>query len=186
MSEDDADAAAIEFLINNALKDLTHDGHPVYSVPVSSKSSEVVINGNSYENGIITDEDYSLIQKLMEDKKMNKRTLARLHPNIAKNMKLFYRHCDVRSHNFVFRKCHPMHHYQCSHCKQFPPRSSSQFWSSLPLKQSGGLFFDCVPDVKHPGHYMSLLDMLKTLNREFSDAQKNRIFSMEKVIFFKM
>ena len=85
------------------------------------------------------------------------------HPAIAEELKLFYKHADIRAHNYFFRKCHKDASYSCPWCKDHPVRSSDKFWSCLPQKSSGGLFFDCEEDPNRPGHNRTLLDLLKNI-----------------------
>ena len=111
------------------------------------------------DNPDIEKEETLKVQKIMEDRKMDKKVIKREHPEIYEKLKTILKHVDIRLHGFVFRKCHPKE-YNCGHCKKFPQRSSQQFWSCLPKKSSGGLFFDAEPDTNFPGHYRTLLDML--------------------------
>lgn len=163
-TEDEAEDEAIQTLINTALKDVKFDGHPVTNVHVPCCSSKVEINGETFENDFIKQEETETIQKIMEDTKMNKQKLRKTHPEIADKLKIIFKHVDIRSHGFIFRKCSPLESYNCNYCKQFPPRSSLKLWKSLPKKESGGLFFDCELDEKYPGHYRTLLDMMKDVD----------------------
>ena len=94
---------------------------------------------------------------------MNKKKLKEQFPDIAEELKLFFKHCDIRLHNFFFRKCHKNSKTPCSWCKDHPVRGSDKMWSCLPPKSSGGLFFDCQEDPSNPGHNKSLLDLLKEI-----------------------
>ena len=105
--EDEAEDKSIKLLIESALGDLTYDGHKVHSVQVPCASSDVVIEGQTFSNEFIPQEKADLIQKLMTDKKMNKRRIKEAHPDISEELKIFYKHCDDRLHSYVFRKCHP-------------------------------------------------------------------------------
>jgi len=159
LEDDEADEAGIKFLIDSALTDLRYDEHAVVPVPVPCRDDYVTINGAVFDNGQIKQEDADVIQNIMTDKKMNKRMLKEKHPEIADNITTFYKHSDVRAHNIIFRKCDPKSR-PCKYCKVNPIRSSDEFWSCLPKKQQGGLFFDCEEDSLQPGHYRTLLDLL--------------------------
>ena len=113
-----------------------------------------------FENDHIEEEETVVIQRIMEDKKMDKKKLREKHPDIYKELKVILKHVDVRLHGYVFRKCHPRER-NCSYCKNNPRRGSDQMWKCLPKKSSGGLFFDCEKDPERPGHYKTLLDLLK-------------------------
>ena len=159
-SEDDA----IDYLIGSCLKDLMFDGHPVTNVHVPCQSSIVKIGDKNLENDYISQDETKIVQKIMEDKKMDKRKMRQEHPQIYERLQIIFQHMDVRLHGYVFRKCHPKD-YQCDFCKKNPRRSSDKFWKSLPRKSSGGLFFDLQPDPEKPGHYRTLLDMMRDVVR---------------------
>jgi len=163
MEDDEADEAGIKFLIDSAMTNLKYDGFDVVTVPVSCHEDNVIINGETVDNRHIKPEDANLIQKIMEDRKMNKKLLKNKQPQVAENLKIFYKHADVRQHNIIIRKCHPLSP-PCRYCKDHPVRSSDQFWSCLPNKKKGGLFFDCEEDTQHPGHYRTLLDLLEDIS----------------------
>jgi len=157
---EESEDEAIEYLIECCLKDLKFDGHPVNNVHVPCQSSIVTIGEKNYENDHISQDETVIVQKIMEDKKMDKRKMREEYPEIYERLQIIFRHMDVRLHGYVFRKCHPKE-YQCDFCKKNPRRSSDKFWESLPRKSSGGLFFDLQPDPEKPDHYRTLLDMLK-------------------------
>ena len=161
---DEAEDEAIETLINTALKDLTFDGHTVVNVPVKCTDSKVEIHGNLYDNDTIEQEETEVIQKIMENSKMTSRKLREEHPEIAKKLHIILKHVDIRSHGYCLRKCSPLENYSCDYCRGAPPRSSLKVWRSLPRRDAGGLFYDCEPDPNKPGHYRTLLDMLKNVN----------------------
>ena len=147
-------------LLRSCLKDMVYDGHVVTNVHVPANSSIVKIGESEYENDHIPSDEPKLVQMIMENKKMDKRMLREKHPEISKHLQNIFKHVDIRLHGFVFRKCHPRD-YQCDYCKENPRRSSNNLWKCLPSKSSGGLFFDVEPDPKMPGHYRTLLDMMK-------------------------
>ena len=159
-SIDDAEDEAIQLLIDSSLKELIYNNHPVVSVHVPCTSSIVNIGGELYENDYIEEEETSLVQRIMEDKKMDKKKLRETYPNIYGRLKTILKHVDSRLHGYIFRKCHPKES-NCSYCRETPRRGSSQLWSCLPKKSSGGLFFDCEVDKENPGHFRTLLDLLK-------------------------
>ena len=161
--EDEAEDKSIKLLIESALGDLTYDGHKVHSVQVPCASSDVVIEGQTFSNEFIPQEKADLIQKLMTDKKMNKRRIKEAHPDISEELKIFYKHCDDRLHSYVFRKCHPKDANKCKYCKENPPRGSKELWETLPKKSSGGLFYDVEEDPLFPGHYTTLLQDVKNV-----------------------
>lgn len=156
---EESEDSAIETLIESCLKDLVYDGHPVTNVHVPCSSSTVRIGDKDLENDHISEEEPKLIQAIMENKKMDKRTLRQSHPEIYKRLQNILKHVDIRLHGFIFRKCHPRDH-QCDFCKENPRRSSDKLWKCLPRKSSGGLFYDIQPDPNMPGHYRTLLDMM--------------------------
>ncbi len=159
-SQEESENDSIQLLINSCLKDLEFDGHPVVSVHVPCTSSLVDINGEVFENDHIEEEETEIVQRIMEDKKMDQKRLKELHPDIYRELKTILKHVDIRLHGYVFRKCHPKER-NCSYCKNNPRRGSDQLWKCLPKKSSGGLFFDCEKDPERPGHYKTLLDLLK-------------------------
>ena len=109
----------------------------------------------------------------MENKKMDKRMLREKHPEIYKQLQNIFKHVDIRLHGFIFRKCHPRDH-QCDFCKENPRRSSEELWKCLPVKASGGLFYDVEPDTNMPGHYRTLLDMMKDVKK--IEIKPDRVF----------
>ena len=123
----------------------------------------MTIEDRDYENDHLDPEESDVIQKIMMDKKMNKRKLREQHPEIAEELKLFYKHCDIRLHNYFFRKCHKHSAHVCPWCRDHPVRSSDKLWSCLPPKSSGALFFDCEEDPNNLGHNRTLLDLLKDI-----------------------
>ena len=94
---------------------------------------------------------------------MDKKKLKENHPEIYNKLQTTLKHVDIRLHGYVFRKCR-IKEYQCEHCKRFPQRSSKKLWSALPKKSSGDLFYDCEADPTFPGHYHTLLYLLKDKN----------------------
>ena len=120
------------------------------------------IEGDQLENDHLDPELSDVIQKIMSDKKMNKRKLKEQHSEIAERFKLFFKHADVRLHSIIFRKCHKDAR-PCTWCNTHPVRGSDKLWSCLPQKSSGGLFFDSVEDLDKPGHNKTLLDLLKEI-----------------------
>ena len=150
----------MQLLIDSCLKDLFYNNHPVISVHVPCTSSTVNIGEELYENDYIDEEEPDLVQHIMEDKKMDKRKLRETYPGIYNRLKIILDHVDSRLHGYVFRKCHPKEK-NCNYCMENPRRGSSQLWNCLPKKSSGGLFFYCEPDKDNPGHYRTLLDLLK-------------------------
>ena len=162
---DEAEDEAIELLISSALDDLKFNGHEVKNVSVKCTNSMVNINGNVHDNEHILQEETEVVQKVMEDAKMSMRKLRETNVEIAKKLLIILKHVDNRIHGYCFRKCSPLETSSCNYCKKFPPRSSKEFWQALPKKDSGGLFFDCEPDLSHPGHYRTLLDLVSNVDK---------------------
>ena len=129
-------------------------------IHVPCTSSTVNIGGELYENDFIEEEETVQVQRIMEDKKIDKQKLRETYPHIHGRLKTILKHVDSRLHGYIFRKCHPKER-NCKHCKEKPVRGSAQLWSCLPKKSSGGLFFDCEVDKESPGRYRTLLDLLK-------------------------
>ena len=157
----EAEDEAIQLLINSSLKDLEFDGHSITNVPVKCDSATVIINGKEYDNDIIPQDEAEKVQKIMEDNKMTRRKLMEEYPDIGRKLCIILKHVDNRSHGFCYRKCSPLKSYSCDYCKNAPPRSSDRLWRSLPQKNSGGLFYDFEPDTDNPGHYKTLLQLIK-------------------------
>ena len=149
--------------MNAALAGFKYDNHPVIPIHVPSDSNEVEIDGKKYPNDYFKEEDALKIKDIMKDDKMTRRKMRENHPEVADNMKLIFRHMQVTLHGYVFRKCKPGDGQSCQFCKDHPPRASQRLWSALPSKDSGGLFFDCEDDLSRPGHYRTLLDLLKNI-----------------------
>ena len=163
--EDEAEDKAINLLLEAALGDLVYDGHNVNNIAVPCASNDVIIGGEVFNNEHTSQETAEVIQKLMMDKKMTKRTIKENHPDLSEDLKLFYKHCDDRLHAYVLRKCH-VKEKACKYCRENPPRSSQQFWNSMPKSSSGGLFYDVDDDPAKEGHYTTLLqdiEMVKNI-----------------------
>ena len=182
LDDDEADEAAIQYLIDNGLLDLTYDTHPVYPIKVPCTGNEVMISDEIYEIDKIKKEEGNLIQKIMENKKMTKKNLQNHHSEVARKMTLYLKHSQNLAHSIVFRKCHPNGKYSCLHCKTHSTRGSEALWSCLPLKESGGLWFDCESDPNNEGHYRTLLDLLDNIQNlkivpdgQFSDVQRCQV-----------
>ena len=86
LDDDEADEAAIQYLIDNGLLDLTYDTHPVYPIKVPCTGNEVMISDEIYEIDKIKKEEGNLIQKIMENKKMTKKNLQNHHSEVARKM----------------------------------------------------------------------------------------------------
>jgi len=89
--------------------------------------------------------------------------VRKTHPEIAETLKLIYKHCQSTLHGYVFRKCLPQDGYVCQYCKDHPWKSSKQLMDAIPSKKSGAMFYDCIPDPQRPGHYMTFIDLLKSV-----------------------
>ena len=72
----------MQLLIDSCLKDLFYNNHPVISVHVPCTSSTVNIGEKLYENDYIDEDEPELVQRIMEDKKMDKRKLRETYPGI--------------------------------------------------------------------------------------------------------
>ena len=158
--DDLGDDESIDWLVRECMSNMKFDGHEVHTVPVKCTRDTVEIKGKIIDNNQLTSEEADVIQSLMSDKKNHRRLIEDNHPEIAKKLRIFHKHCDIRLHGYYFRKCHPKEKYRCSFCRAHPVRGSDKLWSCLPLRSAGGLFFDCVEDEKNPGHYKTLLDLL--------------------------
>ena len=152
--------------LNAAMEGIKYNNHPVTCVAVPCNDSKVQIGGEVYENDYYAEDEHELVHKIMQ-KKMTRHELRQKHPDIAKILQLAQKHCQVTLHGYIFRKCLPqdgMQYLNCQFCKDHPHRISKELVKAIPSKESGSLFYDCIPDPSRPGHYMTFLDMLKQVN----------------------
>jgi len=177
-TDDEYEDRCLEIL-NAALQDFVYDGHEVKSIAVPCGAEEVEVDGSKFANNFFKEEEAKTVHSIQKDKKMNRRTLRRLHPDIADNFQVIMKHVQITLHGFVFRKCKPGDGNPCGYCKANPTRGSKELWSVLPSKKSGGLFYDCEPDPNKPGHYRTLLDLVSNVNNikikpdgEFADVER--------------
>jgi len=177
-TKDEAEDNAIKLLINSALQDLKFSNHPVKCIQVPCNGSNVNVDGEVLENETILQDEESLIHKIMSDKTMRRRKLRELHPAVSQKFKIISDHMDSRAHGYIFRKCNPHGGYQCQHCKDHPGRGSKELWSSLPDKKQGGLFFAPEEDPDKPGHYATLLSLIKKV--ETLEIKADAVFGVER------
>ena len=151
----------MDYMIENGMKDLVYDTFNVVPVKVGNNSSEVLIEDEIFNNDQFDCEPEKVLQKIMESKNYGRNKLTSEHPEIAANLKLFLKHTDVRSHAYYFLKCHKLGSKFCKYCEENPAQCSDLFWSTLPKRETGGLFYGVVEDEDSPGHNRTFLDMLR-------------------------
>ena len=159
-SLEEAEDEAISLLCS-ILNGAEYNGHRVHAVNVPCSESSIKIDNHEVNNDIISEKEGQKVQKIMENKSMTKRKLRQEYPEIYSNLMLFSKHCDSRLHALYFRKCLPKDGHVCKFCLDHPVRSSKEFLDCLPARSKGGLFYDAVDDELHPGHFMTLLQLLQ-------------------------
>ena len=167
LSDDEAEDRAINELVR-VLEGVKFDGfevHPI-GVPCDISENDVVIDGKTVFNNSFTEEEAKLVHKIMKDKSMTRKKLLNDNPEVAETLKIIFKHIQVTLHGFAIRKCKKgkIQGPVCKYCQEHPTRASEKLWSALPHTRSGGLFFDCEPDVGNPGHYRTLLDLVKNVD----------------------
>ena len=168
LSDDEAEDRAIEELVK-VLEGTKFDGFEIQpiGVPCDPSDHNVIIRGQTVFNNTFNEEEANLVQKIMENKTMTRNKLVKEHPEVAETLKIIFKHIQITLHGFVIRKCKkgkimgPV----CRYCQEHPARASEKLWSALPHARSGGLFFDCEPDDTNPGHYRTLLDLVKNVDK---------------------
>lgn len=163
--QDVVDEAAMDYIINSGMQDLTYDGFEVVPVKVPNNSSKIVIHEETFDNDLFDGDAEKILQKVMESKSFGQRKLTDEHPDIAANLRLFAKHADVRNHAYYFVKCHKLESSKaCKHCKENPPQCTDKFWATLPKRERGGLFYGVEEDLANLGHNRTFLDMMSEVD----------------------
>ena len=122
----------VYLLINGALQGAEFDEHTVNFMKVPCNESRVEIYEEVLNNDTFDEKEASAVQKVLENKSMNRRKLLKQHPELAEELAKIMEHMDWRSHDIVYRKCDPRDNYQCQHCRE-------SLWNTLPRRHQGGL-----------------------------------------------